>query len=320
MALSSSNWLIAWISMEVNLIRFIPIILSSHLNQETEAAIKYFLAQALGSALILLARIALWTRIRNSISTLLLLFALLIKLGAAPCHFWFPSVITSASWITSLVLVTWQKLAPLSLLIFLLTGPKFISRTLILLASINALLGGLLGLNQTHIRTILAYSSITHIGWILGAISISSSLISLTYFIIYSIVVAPLFIIFNKSGIRSPLQFNHSSLLFSATTILLLIRLGGLPPLTGFLPKWLVINLATPDSAPLILSLIIGSLINLYFYLNISFSLILNLISSLKPLLPSSNKEIISIPIILASCRLGLMPIITYAMTLLNKS
>ena len=315
-AIARTNWVMAWVSIEINLLRFIPIITASGTNQETEARIKYFLAQALGSAVMLLSRLSIWRDQNKSFIGSILILSLLIKLGAAPCHFWFPSVITSLSWVTSLLLVTWQKLAPLRLLAFPILAPKSLSRLLVAVAGINAILGGLLGLNQTHLRTLLAYSSITHIGWIIGAISIASSLTSLLYFIAYSAIVFPLFILLNATNVVSPTQFTKSDITIVVLMLLLLLSLGGLPPLTGFLPKWMVITIIQYHSVPLLITLIIGSLINLYFYLNIAFFILLSSLANSSKL--TSKIRILSLPLVLAWSGLGLAPILLYAMTLLN--
>lgn len=277
-AITRTNWLIIWLAIELNLISFIPIINSSTNFQETEASVKYLLTQALGSSLLILRSISLW--LHNQIIPnirIILLFSLLIKIGIAPCHFWYPSVITSINWLPALVLSTWQKLAPLSIISFLLikTSPTLI----IILARLNALTGGLIGINQSHLRTIIAYSSITHIGWMLALIYINISLPTIIYFIIYSILITPIFVILLKLNRKTLSQINIRSFKLKNQYILLpilFLSLGGLPPLTGFFPKWFTIYLIAPRSFILLIFLIAGSLINLYFYLNIVFSVILS--------------------------------------------
>jgi NADH:ubiquinone oxidoreductase subunit 2 (subunit N) len=76
----------------------LPIITSTISNQETEAAIKYFFPQAIGSACFLLSIIPLFSPqilapLSHHLSPILFLFRILIKIGAAPCHFWLPNVI-----------------------------------------------------------------------------------------------------------------------------------------------------------------------------------------------------------------------------------
>jgi NADH:ubiquinone oxidoreductase subunit 2 (subunit N) len=61
--------------------------LQNKTNQEIEAAIKYFLAQALGSATMLYSSIFIYHPRNQILMQTLLVMALLLKLGAAPCHF-----------------------------------------------------------------------------------------------------------------------------------------------------------------------------------------------------------------------------------------
>lgn len=276
-ALSRTNWLIIWLAIELNLIAFIPIISISTNFQETEASVKYLLIQALGSRLLILRSISIWMS-HQIIYTLniVLILSLLIKIGIAPCHIWYPSVITSIAWIPALILSSWQKLAPLSIIAFIIIKTSFLLITV--LARLNALTGGLLGINQTHLRTIIAYSSITHIGWMLALIYRNIPISILIYFIMYVILIRPIFYIINKLNNKTLSQINISSHKFKHQAILLpilFLSLGGLPPLTGFFPKWFTIYLISPNSIILLFFLIAGSLINLYYYLNIRFSSIL---------------------------------------------
>jgi len=322
LALTRSNWFIAWIAIEVNLLRFIPVIAQFKLNQETEACVKYFLAQALGSALILLSRISAWTvSLTQTWWIPILIMALLLKLGAAPCHFWYPSVITSISWPNALLLSTWQKLAPLALLSYPIIHHRSVTSIMAIVARLNALIGGILGISQSHLRTLLAYSSITHIGWIFGALCLNNPHLSITYFLLYSLIIAPIFIILHNLNLTRPNQFPTLLIVskFSLLSlIILLLSLAGLPPLTGFLPKWLIISALIPSIKIVVLPLLIGSFINLYFYLNLVFrgiSSILNMDSKYQPTYPE-----LPLLILPATATLGTIPIFIYAMTLLNKS
>ena len=274
----SPNWLIAWIILEINILRFIPLIMRSKTNQETEASIKYFLSQALGSILILLGIRITYQPSTQIISTFTIIVAIFIKLGIAPCHFWYPSVIASLSWINCFILSTWQKLAPLSLLIILRIKSQ-LALIIMITARINALIGGVIGINQTHLRPLLAYSSIGHIGWIVSILSINKIIFCIIYFIIYAIVVAPIFLIINTINSKTIKSIYNLFKTNTTITILIAIRilsLAGIPPLTGFIPKLIIITKLIEYRHMIIVFLLIGALINLYYYLNITFNLLLN--------------------------------------------
>nr|AMO27008.1 NADH dehydrogenase subunit 2 [Amynthas sp. 3 LZ-2016] len=272
MALTSTNWMFLWASMELNLLSFIPILMSSKSNQEIEGSVKYFLAQALGSALLLTASIMMWSP--NSILPMvmpsILMMSILLKLGSAPCHFWYPSVMSSISWISCTILSSWQKLAPLAILLFFTSQ---MSKTLIpLMAGLNALFGGIMGMNQSQLRTIMAYSSIGHLGWMLSFMLLDKPMMSMMYFMIYCSLIIPLFMILNSMNLMTSKQLSKITTISPTaqlTISILLISLAGLPPLTGFMPKMLTIMMLVTHNSPMIIILIIGSLMNLFFYLNI---------------------------------------------------
>nr|BDQ44291.1 NADH dehydrogenase subunit 2 [Metaphire communissima] len=291
MAMSSTNWMFLWASMELNLLSFIPILMSSKLNQEIEGSIKYFLAQALGSALLLTSSIMLWSpySIWPLMMPLILMVSLLLKLGSAPCHFWYPSVMASISWISCTILSSWQKLAPLTILVFFTSqAPK----TMIpLMAGLNALLGGIMGMNQSQLRTIMAYSSIGHLGWMMSFMLMDKPLMSMLYFTIYCSLIIPLFMIMNSMNLMTTKQLSKVTMISPTTQLMLsilLISLAGLPPLTGFMPKLLAITMLTSFNAPLIFILILGSLMNLFFYLNI----IINMVASTQNMNTGTSKNI----------------------------
>lgn len=281
LSLRRTNFLTVWIILELNILRFIPIIKNNKWNQETEASTKYFLAQALGS-LFLLLRSSL-QQFTNSIFLFyrtILTTSLLLKLGAAPCHIWYPSVIAAISWTNCLILSTWQKLAPLILLL-LVNNLNKINSTLIIIACINTIVGGIIGINQTHLRPLLAYSSIGHIGWILSIIRINNQITALAYFSIYSILAAPVFLYLNYANsitIKDINSITKSNIFISPILSILIISLAGLPPLTGIIPKLIVIFsiASTTTNYLIIFILLLGSYINLYYYLNISLSSILS--------------------------------------------
>lgn len=86
----------------------------------------------------------------------------MLKIGAAPLHFWFPSVIRGLSWGRCIVLLRIQKIAPLGLLSYIVREVD-ISGLIIVRVIAGAIVGSVGGLNQVFLRKIIAYSSINHI-------------------------------------------------------------------------------------------------------------------------------------------------------------
>nr|ALS46280.1 NADH dehydrogenase subunit 2 [Glycera fallax] len=280
MCLSSNHWVYIWMGFEVNLMSFIPMILHSKANQETEAAIKYFLTQALGSSLILLSSFSLLFHPFSifSANSMLhtLIFAMMVKMGAAPFHFWLPQVMSGISWTSCMVLTTWQKIAPL----FIISSASctLSNKFLMGVATIGTFAGGLGGLNQTHLRPLLAYSSVGHLGWMIAASSISLYNTT-TYFLIYTFMTLTIMYIMHSHTSKSNYISSISGMppTLSTSLMVLFLSLGGLPPFVGFLPKWLMIKSMISQNMTLFTSLmILGSLISLFYYLSLFFNLFTN--------------------------------------------
>nr|WGH14692.1 NADH dehydrogenase subunit 2 [Dendrobaena tellermanica] len=309
MALSSANWVLMWAALELNLLSFIPIMMQSWSHQETEGSVKYFLAQALGSSLLLMSSMALWSPVFPfpKFMAIALATSLLLKLGSVPCHFWYPSVMASVSWSSCLILSTWQKLAPLSILAFV--APLKYSSLMMSIAGINALLGGIMGMNQTQVRTIMAYSSIGHIGWMISLIALYKPNTSIMYFMIYSMLILPIFIALNHYNIMTTKQLNKMASMTLMSLTVLLMSLGGLPPLTGFIPKLMVLSILVESMNPMSLILILGSLMNLYFYLNITVNIMFSNLP-LKYSLSKSQSSMTPALLTLATLSLGLSPLV----------
>lgn len=144
---------------------------------------------------------------------------------------------------------------------------------------ISAIIGRILGINQTRLRKILAFSSINHIRWLLSRIFCSIS-IWLVYFLTYSIILLSLTFLFHKIHIFYFFQlinFAESNKIINLSIFLIFFRLGGLPPFLGFLPKWLVIyRLIMINQYLLRFFLILFTLITLFYYLRITFFALIN--------------------------------------------
>nr|AEZ35029.1 NADH dehydrogenase subunit 2 [Amiota aculeata] len=273
---SSNSWLGAWMGLEINLLSFIPLMSDNSNLMSTESSLKYFLTQALASTVLLFSIILLM--LKNNMTTeynymfiqMIMLSSLLLKSGAAPFHFWFPNLMEGLTWMNALILMTWQKIAPLMLISYL-----NIKELLMISIILSVIIGALGGLNQTSLRKLMAFSSINHLGWMLSALNISE-LMWLLYFSFYSFLSITLTFMFNmfKSYHLNQLftvYFNSKILKF--TLFMNFLSLGGLPPFLGFFPKWIVIQqLSFNGQLFLLIILMISTLVTLFFYLRICYS------------------------------------------------
>nr|UQU56124.1 NADH dehydrogenase subunit 2 [Herpsilochmus sellowi] len=278
--ISSNHWIMAWTGLEINTLAILPLISKSHHPRAIEAATKYFLTQAAASALLLFSSMTnAWytgqwdiTQLTHPTSCLILTTAISIKLGLVPFHFWFPEVLQGTSLTTGLLLATALKLPPTSL--FLLTSSSLNPTLLTLMAIASAALGGWAGLNQTQTRKILAFSSISHLGW-MTIILIYNPKLTLITFYLYCLMTIPIFLALNTI---KTLKLTTMSTAWTkippltATLMLMLLSLAGLPPLTGFLPKWLIIQELTKQEMTTTATIIaLLSLLGLFFYLRLAY-------------------------------------------------
>nr|WCO09701.1 NADH dehydrogenase subunit 2 [Istiophorus platypterus] len=326
---ASSHWLLAWMGLEINTLAILPLMAQHHHPRAVEATTKYFLTQATAAAMLLFASTTnawltgQWDILNMShpLPTTMITLALALKIGLAPTHTWLPEVLQGLDLTTGLILSTWQKLAPFALLLQIQTTNPSI---LILLGILSTLVGGWGGLNQTQLRKILAYSSIAHLGWMILVLQFSPSL-TLLALLTYFIMTFSTFLVFklNKSTNINTLATSWTKApILTSLAPLLLLSLGGLPPLTGFMPKWLILQeLAKQDLAPLATLAALTALLSLYFYLRISYAMTLtmfpNNLAGTTPWRFSSSQ--LSLPLAISTtATISLLPLTPAAIALLT--
>nr|AGG69213.1 NADH dehydrogenase subunit 2 [Nannoperca obscura] len=282
---ASSHWLLAWMGLEMNTLAIIPLMSQHHHPRAVEATTKYFLTQATAAAMLLFASTTnAWLtgqwdiqQMSHPLPVTMITLALALKIGLAPVHAWLPEVLQGFDLTTGLILSTWQKLAPFALLLQIQPTNSTI---LIMLGLMSTLVGGWGGLNQTQLRKILAYSSIAHLGWMILVLQFSPSLTFLTL-LIYLIMTFSTFLVFklNKATTINALATSWTKApAMTALAPLILLSLGGLPPLTGFMPKWLILQeLTKQDLAPTATLAALSALLSLFFYLRLSYAITLTL-------------------------------------------
>nr|ABG02929.1 NADH dehydrogenase subunit 2 [Percina burtoni] len=282
---ASSHWLLAWMGLEMNTLAIIPLMAQHHHPRAVEATTKYFLTQATAAAMLLFASTTnAWLtgqwdiqQMSHPLPITLITLALALKIGLAPVHSWLPEVLQGLDLTTGLILSTWQKLAPFALLLQIQPANSTI---LIAFGLASTLVGGWGGLNQTQLRKILAYSSIAHLGWMIIVLQFSPSLTILTL-LTYFIMTISTFLVFKLSKSTNINMLATSWAKAPALTALaplVLLSLGGLPPLTGFMPKWLILQELAKQDLPLTATLAaMTALLSLYFYLRISYAMTLTM-------------------------------------------
>uniref|UniRef100_Q6VWC3 NADH-ubiquinone oxidoreductase chain 2 n=2 Tax=Lagonosticta rhodopareia TaxID=247515 RepID=Q6VWC3_9PASE len=325
--ISSNHWVMAWAGLEINTLAILPLISKSHHPRAIEAATKYFLVQAAASALVLFSSMTnAWhtgqwdiTQLTHPVSCLILTSAIAMKLGLVPFHFWFPEVLQGSPLTTGLILSTAMKLPPMTLLF--MTSPSLNPTLLTTMAILSTALGGWMGLNQTQIRKILAFSSISHLGWMVIIIAYNPKLTLLNFYF-YTLMTATVFLTLNTIKVLklSTLMTTWTKTpTLNAMLLLTLLSLAGLPPLTGFLPKWLIIQeLTKQDMAPAATIISMLSLLGLFFYLRLAYCATITLpphtINHMKQW--HINKPINASIAVLTSLSITLLPIAPMVLTI----
>nr|ASK09370.1 NADH dehydrogenase subunit 2 [Crypsirina temia] len=325
--ISSNHWAMAWTGLEINTLAILPLISKSHHPRAVEAATKYFLVQAAASTLVLFSSMtnALYTgqwditQLTHPTSSLILTAALSMKLGLVPFHFWFPEVLQGSSLTTGLLLSTVMKFPPITLLF--MTSQSLNPTLLTTMAILSAALGGWMGLNQTQTRKIMAFSSISHLGW-MAIILIYYPKLTLLNFYLYSMMTATVFLTLNSMKVLklSTLMTAWTKTPSLSTILLLtLLSLAGLPPLTGFLPKWFIIQeLTKQDMAPAAMVISLLSLLGLFFYLRLAYCATITLPPHTTNHMKQwrTNKPVSSSIAVLTTLSLMLLPISPMILTI----
>nr|UER93933.1 NADH dehydrogenase subunit 2 [Tanakia himantegus chii] len=318
---ASSHWLLAWMGLEINTLAIIPLMAQHHHPRAVEATTKYFLTQATAAAMILFAGTTnawvsgTWdmTDMSNPFANAMIIIALALKIGLAPMHLWMPEVLQGLDLTTGLILSTWQKLAPLALIVQ--TAQNINPTLLTALGLSSTLIGGWGGLNQTQLRKILAYSSIAHMGWMIIVLQYAPQLTLLTL-LTYILMTSAAFLTFKTfttTKISSLATIWSKTPILSVTAALVLLSLAGLPPLTGFMPKWLILQELAKQDLPMVATIMaLAALLGLYFYLRLCYSMTLtispNMNNSMTPWRTNSTQT--SLPLALVTTTaLAFLPI-----------
>nr|AML26018.1 NADH dehydrogenase subunit 2 [Staphylinidae sp. BMNH 1274241] len=278
-SISSNSWMGMWIGLEMNLLAFIPLMQQKNNSFSIESSLKYFLTQTLASIILISSMILLsknFIFLKNIENSIMMYFnsALLLKTGMAPFHFWFPEVIDGLNWNNCFILLSWQKLAPMVLIMYNLNFQYFFMMSIIF----SLMISGFMGLNQTSLRKLMAYSSINHMSWMISAMFFSQ-MIWWFYFIIYLIVtfnIISIFYLFNIYFYKQMISSINNNFFMKILFSFNFLSLGGLPPFLGFFPKWLTIqHLILLNWILLSLIMVLLTLMTLFFYMRFIFNILI---------------------------------------------
>nr|ALO20789.1 NADH dehydrogenase subunit 2 [Plotocnide borealis] len=289
----SHNLLFIFLSLELQTFSLL-ILISYEKNQikSLESGLKYFILGALSSGLYLLGVVFLFkynlsvnidflnyiicdNKSIIKLSYLLIILSLFFKLALFPFHFWISDIFEGSNSSVMCLIATIPKLSVLVIIVQLINFDYFI----IISGTFSIIIGTLGAYNQTKLKRLIAYSGISHLGFILIGVSLCNQWgneIAFLYLIIYILCVLPLCILiiityFSKDYYIIELSglYNDSKLV-SWLWAIIFFSIAGIPPLIGFLSKWLLLwVLFSYNYVYLSLIGIIFSILGVGYYLRI---------------------------------------------------
>ncbi|MFA6029021.1 MAG: NADH-quinone oxidoreductase subunit N [Elusimicrobiota bacterium] len=267
-------------------------------RRSLEAALKYFFAGAAASALFLMG-LALQYAATGSFSfagglpgaasglaLALMGSAALFKIGAFPFHFWLPDVYEAAEPELTAWMSTAVKAAGVLILLRILGGHADfdlpdLSRWLPAVAVATMTFANLIALRQSDVRRLLAYSSVSHVGYLTAAVwawqtgGMPGDALATVYFYLFAYLFmnTGAFLFLRLCGIRELEElrgFGSRAPLLAGVFALMVFSLAALPPTTGFLAKFFVVwDLLKAGGTGLAVAVVVNSLVGAGYYLNL---------------------------------------------------
>jgi NADH-quinone oxidoreductase subunit N len=274
-----------------------------------EAALKYFVLGAIASGLLLYGMSMIYgisgsiniTDIANfaanadlaSRETLILNFGLVFlvigiafKLGAVPFHMWVPDVYQGAPTSVTLFLSTVPKVAAVAMLVRILVDGlgamhAYWADLFMVLAVLSIALGSVVALMQTNIKRLLAYSTISHVGFIMlgfvtGVISgYGAAVFYVFVYILMSLAAFGIVILLNKKGFEADQISDFKGLSkhspwFALMMLVVMLSMAGVPPFIGFYAKFFILQqVISAGFVTLAVVAVVFAVISAYYYLQI---------------------------------------------------
>jgi NADH-quinone oxidoreductase subunit N len=316
--ISGNNFLVIYMGVELlTLSSYALVALRRDDTLSIEAAMKYFVLGALASGFLLYGMSMLYGatgsldlhevfkainsgQIKHQVLVFGLVFlisGLAFKLGVVPFHMWIPDVYQGAPTAITLMIGGAPKLAAFAVFIRLLVEgllPLAIDwqQMLMVLAIASLAIGNLAAIAQTNIKRMLAFSTISHMGFVLigmmsgvvnGHVEAAGNAYSSSMFYVISYVLTTLasfgvILLLSREGFESEeiadfAGLNQRSPFYAGIMAVCLFSLAGIPPMIGFYAKLAVLQALVAAGGPLHLGLavfaVLMSLIGAFYYLRV---------------------------------------------------
>jgi NADH-quinone oxidoreductase subunit N len=304
---SSSNMLLLYLGLELlSLCLYAMVAFNRDNGDASEAAMKYFVLGAIASGMLLYGMSILYglsgsldiaviakTTIAGGASNIGLVFALVFiivalsfKLGAVPFHMWLPDVYQGSPTTVTSYISTAPKIAGFAMIMRLLVeGMGGLhgdwQMMLVILAVLSMALGNIIAIAQTNIKRMLAYSTISHVGFILLGILAGNAVgyaAAMFYTLAYAMMTLGGFgivIYMSRAGFEGDQLddfkgLNQRSPWFAFMMLILMFSMAGVPPTVGFWAKLAVLGAVVDiNMVWLAVVAVAFSIIGLFYYLRI---------------------------------------------------
>lgn len=306
---SAHSFLTVYLGLELlSLSLYSMVALNRDSEVSTEAAMKYFVLGAIASGMLLygmsmiygitgsLNVVEIGAYINNNgTSNIILDFGLVFivvglafKLGAVPFHMWVPDIYHGAQTSVTLYIGTAPKIAAFAIIMRILVDGMEALHTdwqqmLTILAVLSLAIGNIVAIAQTNIKRMLAYSTISHVGFLLlGIISArpdgySASMFYVLVYALMSVGSFGMIILLSRSGFEADTLddfkgLNERSKWYAFMMLLLMFSMAGVPPTVGFFAKlWVleaVLN-ADTDMTWLAITAVLFSVVGAFYYIRL---------------------------------------------------
>jgi len=304
--ISASNFLTLYLGLELlSLCLYALVALQRDSSIASESAMKYFVLGAIASGMLLYGMSMIYgvtgsldlEVISQQLPTVtdktILAFGLVFiivgvafKLGAVPFHMWLPDVYQGAPTAITLYIATAPKIAAFAMLMRLLVGGLLELHAqwqgiLIILAVSSMAIGNIVAIAQTNIKRMLAYSTISHVGFLLlGVLSgtadgfAASMFYTMTY-VLMSMASFGMIIIMSRKGFEADNLDDYKGLnqrnpWFAFMMLFIMFSMAGVPPFVGFWAKLSVLKaVVSADLLWLAAVAVVFSIIGAFYYLRI---------------------------------------------------
>ena len=343
---SANNLLMIYLGLELlSLCLYAMVAFNRDNGNASEAAMKYFVLGAIASGMLLYGMSILYglsgslmlsdiavaitqagdSRIGMVFALVFILVALAFKLGAVPFHMWVPDVYQGSPTAVTVFIGTAPKLAGFAMIMRLLVEAMGDLQTdwqqmLIILSVLSMATGNIIAIAQTNIKRMLAYSTISHVGFILLGILVGTNesyASAMFYTITYAVMSLGAFGIimllarkgFEAENIDDFKGLNQRSPWFAFLMMVLMLSMAGVPPTVGFWAKLAVLNMVVQmDMVWLALVAVFFSIIGVFYYLRVIKVMYFDDVVDDQPLSCGRDMQITLSTNVLLVLALGLYP------------